>query len=65
MEFKIGQVKIKLYTVDLINMNIRGLITVPIGDYEVTIASQFDKLDNMKPFYISVEVDRKKDESHA
>jgi len=65
MKFQIGQVAITLYTVDLINMNIRGLVTIPMGNYEVNIASQFDKLDDQKPFYISLEVDVRKDESHA
>lgn len=64
MKFQIGQVEIMLSTVDLINLNIRGMVTIPIGRYEVIIASELDKMDDDRPFYVSIEVNRK-EESHA
>lgn len=64
MNFKIGQVQIAVYELDLINGHVRAYVNVPIAGHELIVSGEFDKLSG-KPLYMSVEIDKKGDESHA
>lgn len=64
MQFKIGQVEIRVYDMDIAKGHIRAAINFPIVGHEVILAGEYEQASG-KPFYMSIEVDKKGDEQHA
>lgn len=64
MKFLIGQVEIRIYDLDLTKGHIRAAINAPIAGHEIIVAGEYDK-SSVKPFYISVEVEKGGDKDNA
>ena len=64
MKFTIGQVQINIFDMDLAKGHIRAAIHIPISGHEITLAGEYEKASG-KPFYMSIELDRKDDKPHA
>lgn len=64
MNFKIGQVEFRIFEMDMAQGHIRACVNFPLAGHEVTLAGEYDNLSG-KPFYMSVEIDKKGDEPHA
>lgn len=64
MQFKIGQVEIRVYDISAAKGHIRAAINFPIVGHQVMLAGEYDQASG-KPFYMSIEIDKKGDEKHA